>query len=284
MKFSTALLSTVLLATSALAAPRGSSVSQRMARRNALRNRAGNLMIPLGAPEQLSSVEAEDKNATHVQYSSNWSGAVLESPPAQATFTAVSATFTVPVPTGSAGQAAAAWVGIDGDTYTKAILQTGVDFSIGDSGKPEYDAWYEWYPDVSHDFSGITFKGGDKVFVSVVSSSSSKGVATIKNLSSGKTVTKTIEAPSSGAKLGGQNAEWIVEDFEEGSSLVPLVDFGTVKFTGAVAVTEGGDSVDTTGATIIDIRSGSSDKGPVVTDVTASGSTVTVKYTGSDDE
>ncbi|KAF8444750.1 hypothetical protein L210DRAFT_3530901 [Boletus edulis BED1] len=43
----------------------------------------------------------------------------------------VTGTFTVPSPSGSAGSAASAWVGIDGDTCQNAILQTGVDGSYG---------------------------------------------------------------------------------------------------------------------------------------------------------
>ena len=46
-------------------------------------------------------------------------------------------TFTVPTPSGPNG-AASAWVGIDGDTCTNAILQTGVDFTLTD-GKVSYD-------------------------------------------------------------------------------------------------------------------------------------------------
>jgi hypothetical protein len=34
-----------------------------------------------------------------------------------------------------------------------AILQTGIDFCI-QGGEVSYDAWYEWYPDYAHDFSG----------------------------------------------------------------------------------------------------------------------------------
>lgn len=42
--------------------------------------------------------------------------------------------------------AASAWVGIDGDTASNSILQTGVDFYV-EGSSVGYDAWYEWYPD-----------------------------------------------------------------------------------------------------------------------------------------
>ena len=43
------------------------------------------------------------------------------------------------------------------------------------------------------------------------------------------TVTHTFSGESDGS-LCEYNAEWIVEDFEEGDSLVEFADFGTVTF------------------------------------------------------
>jgi hypothetical protein len=43
------------------------------------------------------------------------------------------------------------------------------------------------------------------------------------------TVTHTFSGETAGS-LCEYNAEWIVEDFEEGSSLVEFADFGTVTF------------------------------------------------------
>jgi hypothetical protein len=95
----------------------------------------------------------------------------------------------------------------------------------------------------------------------VVSSSSRAGVATVKNLSTGQTVTKSL---TSSAALGGQNAEWIVEDFESGNALVPFAKFGSVTFTNAVAGLSGGTTEGVSGATIIEIESSS---GQVLTTV-----------------
>lgn len=85
-------------------------------------------------------------------------------------------TFVVPTPrapSGGSGQfAASAWVGIDGDTCGSAILQTGIDFIVTNGrvtfdGMPFprkvypwahfffYAAWYEYFPDFAHDFTGI---------------------------------------------------------------------------------------------------------------------------------
>ena len=70
-----------------------------------------------------------------------------------------------------------------------------------------------------------------------------------------------------------QDAEWIVEDFEEGSSLVPFANFGTVTFTGASAKTASG-SVGPSGANTIDIEQSNK----VLTSVSTSSSSVTVSY------
>lgn len=85
-------------------------------------------------------------NASNVEYSENWAGAVIIS----SEITSVTAEITVPSVSSASGsssgeQCASAWVGIDGDTCETAILQTGIDFCIED-GETAYDAWYEWYP------------------------------------------------------------------------------------------------------------------------------------------
>ncbi|RFU31375.1 hypothetical protein B7463_g4965, partial [Scytalidium lignicola] len=270
MKFSAALVSYVLFTSSVLARPRGSTLEERHARRALSRKSR------LPAFEKVEAIEAQG-NETHPDYSTNWSGAVLTSPPSGQTFNGVSASFVVPtprVPSGSSTRgsyAASAWVGIDGDTYTEAILQTGIDFTI-DNGEVSYDAWYEWYPDYAYDFN-LEVSSGDTVTVSVSSTSPTAGTAVITNESTGQRVSKALTAPESSASLGGQNAEWIVEDFEEGGSLVSLVNFGSVTFTGATASTAS-TTENASGADIIDIRTGNT----VYTSVTDSGNSVTVTY------
>ncbi|KAH9931533.1 peptidase G1, partial [Fomitopsis serialis] len=225
-------------------------------------------------PLQLSESEhAASSNASHVEYSSNWAGAVYDSYPS-GSFTSVTGTFTVPTPSAPSGgrgsYSASAWVGIDGDTCSTAILQTGVDFTI-DGGDVSYDgAWYEWYPDYAYDFSGISFSAGDTVKLTVTASSTTSGTAVIENTSTGQTVTQDITSSSA---LCEENAEWIVEDYEEGGSLVPLADFGTVTFTGASAETTSG-AVGPSGATLIDIEQNND----VLTSASTSSDSVTVKY------
>ncbi|KAJ6556838.1 peptidase A4 family-domain-containing protein [Mycena vulgaris] len=262
-----ATLVNVLFATAALAAPR-SNVNDRVARRRAESHLSG----PRQASTGVNSLAASAGNISNVEYSSNWAGATWES--AAGTYKTVTGTFVVPTPKapsgGSGSYAASAWVGIDGDTCGTAILQTGVDFTI-DDGVVSYDAWYEYYPDYAYDFTGIPISAGNTITVTVSASSATAGTATITNVSTGKTVSKAL---TSTAKLCGQNAEWIVEDFEEGSSLVPFANFGTVTFTGAVATTSAGATVGPSGAVIIDIEQSSK----ILTSVSTTSNSVTIAY------
>jgi hypothetical protein len=239
MKF-LALASTLLLAGSAIAAPGTKKRFENHAKRIAANRMKGAPMHRVSGPETAIS------NDSFVEYSSNWAGAILIG----TGYTSVTGTFTVPTPT-TAGSGAA-WVGIDGDTCDTAILQTGIDWTKSGS-KITYDAWYEWYPDYSYDFSGITLAAGNTVKVTVTATSKTGGTAVVENVTTGKTVTHTFSNEGSVGDLCEYNAEWIVEDYEEGSSLVSFADFGTVTFTGCSA-TDGSGTVGTTGATIIDIE------------------------------
>jgi hypothetical protein len=260
-------LSAVLFGTNIIAAPRG--LAQRVARRaSGLRNSK-----PL-EPVQ----ESLHEDIANVQYSSNWAGAVITSPPSGQTFKAVSGQFNVPTPSappsgGSGSYSASAWVGIDGDTYSAAILQAGVDFTANSDGSTSYDAWYEWYPDYAYDFTDFSFTAGDEISVSITSTSSSRGKVVLENLTTGQSVSKSLSAPSSSSHLGGQNAEWIVEDFDEGGSQVSFADFGTVTFSSCTAKTAS-ETLTASGASAIDIRQ----NGQVLTSVSISGSSVTVTY------
>lgn len=115
---------------------------------------------------------------------------------------------------------------------------------------------YEWYPDYAYDFSGIDISEGDTIKVTVTVTSKSAGVATVENVSTGTTKTHTFSSSSTQADLCEYNAEWIVEDFEQGSSLVSFADFGTVEFTSASAI-KSGSTVGVTGAQILDIQQSS---------------------------
>lgn len=276
MKFTAVLLSAAL-AGSVLARPSSSTLADRVrARANGSRLRKTLPIIKVGSGVKESFVEAEGNQTAHVQYSSNWSGAVLETP-SSGYFKSATGRFTVPTPkyAGSGGsESASAWVGIDGDTCGSGLLQAGVDFTVDSSGSVSYDSWYEWYPDYAYDFSNFGVSAGDVIQVDVTATSTTKGTLKLTNVSTGQSVSKTLSAPS-GSTLCRQNAEWIVEDFSEGGSLVALSNFGTVVFTNAGASLSTGGTEGLSSATVIDLKQGSS----VYTDVTInSNSQVTVKY------
>ncbi|KAJ5175756.1 Aspergillopepsin-2 [Penicillium canariense] len=235
MKFTTAITSAVL-ATGALAAPRPGLVN-RLEARGVLNRQSQPAHKFDNSGDKNGILLKEGSSSTNVEYSKNWAGVVREQPPASGTYTEVSATFNVPEPTATDNsgttQAVSAWVGIDGDTYTQAILQTGIDAYIS-GGQTFFDAWYEWYPNAADNFD-IELTAGDVIVATVKSSSPSHGIAIIENQSTGDSVTKSLSAPSTSATLGGQNAEWIVEDFNSGDNMVPLAAFDTITFSGAQA-------------------------------------------------
>jgi len=245
-----------ILAAAALAIP---TSQERRAQRVA--NRASRRSQP-------NNHSSNGNNTSEVSFSSNWAGAVLVA--TSATYKSVTAEFVVPKPSGSSGSAASAWVGIDGDTCGNAILQTGIDFNVGSGGSVSYDAWYEWFPAGAFDFSGITIATGNTIQLTVTATSSTSGTAVIKNVSNGQSVSKSLTSSSA---LCQTNAEWIVEDFEEGGSLVPFADFNTVTFTGASATTLSGSTVGPSGAVIFDIEQNS-----VLTSVSTTSTSVTVNY------
>ncbi|CAK7245817.1 MAG: hypothetical protein STHCBS139747_007417 [Sporothrix thermara] len=224
-------------------------------------------------PMEALPIEEGASNTSDVSYSSNWAGAVLVG----SGYKSVTGTFTVPTPKLPSGAkttteyAASAWVGLDGDTCDTAILQTGVDFNIKGS-TVTYDAWYEWYPDYAYTFSGFSIKAGDVITVTATASSTKAGSVVVENVTTGKSVSHSFSGES--AALCETNAEWIVEDFEEGNSLVPFANFGTVEFTGCSVTETSGAVIGASGAEIIDIKQNNA----VLTSCSATSSTVTCTY------
>jgi hypothetical protein len=130
----------------------------------------------------------------------------------------------------------------------------------------------------AHSSDAINFSlkisAGDSIQMTVDASSKTAGKATIENLTTGKSVSHSFSRESSA--LCETNAEWIVEDFQSGNSLVPFADFGKFSFTSCSAGKTSGATVDTSGAQIMDIRQ----SGNILTSCSASGSDVTCSYAG----
>ncbi|UNI14060.1 hypothetical protein JDV02_000737 [Purpureocillium takamizusanense] len=255
MKYSTAIIAALAGLAAALPSPPAAASQQQQ---------------PRAAPRRVGRTKKSGFNRKDVEYptySSNWAGAVQIGNG----FNKVVGTITVPQVSGDASAAASAWVGIDGDTCQTAILQTGVSFY----GDGSFDAWYEWIPDYSHSFANFAISAGDQIRMTVDASSTTQGVATLENLTTGKQVSHTFTSTPS--TLCETNAEWIVEDFESNGQLVPFANFGTVTFTDASASGSSG-SVTPSGAQIFDIRDSS---GQVLTNCGTSGSDLSCSYTGN---
>ncbi|RDW56387.1 hypothetical protein BP5796_13209 [Coleophoma crateriformis] len=229
MKFISILTSTVFVGL-AIAAKTSPHTAKRAARREATRLH--------GQPNKYIEGSAHVINeTTNVVYSSNWAGAALIT----TGVTSVTGTFTVPGP--STNGSGSARVGIDGYSHD-VFFQAGIDWTkSGDSYS--YDAWYEWYPDYSYDFSGITIAAGDVIKLIMTANSKTAGTAVLENLTTGITVTKTLTNEASAGALEEISAKWILEEDDASS------DFGSFEFTGASALTSAG-TVGVTGATIIE--------------------------------
>ncbi|CZR50188.1 related to aspergillopepsin II precursor [Phialocephala subalpina] len=258
MKFVT-LASSLLLAGSSMAAPGSAMRKARAAQRSSRKS------LP---PQRLEAALLKLNNITNVEYDSNWAGSVITTTGVKE----VTGTFTVPTP--SSEGSGSAWVGIDGDSCQTAILQTGIDWT-NSGGDITYDAWYEWYPDYAYDFSSsdISLSAGDSITVTVKATSETGGTAVIENTTTGETVKHTFSGEGSEGDLCEYDAEWIIEDFESGDSLVSFADFGTVEFTGATATTSSG-TVEAGDGSILDIEQSSE----ILTKCSASGTTMTCKY------
>jgi len=265
----TACLVALLLSHDTLAAAFG--LSARLERRRG--SRGGQPLVP-ASPSVIHALTA-GANITNTVYSTNWAGAAWDTYP-YGTFAAVTGEFTAPTPkfpphTKEKSASAAAWVGIDGSTCQTAIFQTGIDFTISNKGHITYDAWYEWFPAYAEDFTDFKIHPGDVIVASVKTTSTTSGTATIENKTTGHSVSKTL---TSVVPLCQENAEWIVEDYEEGWTQVPFADFGTVDFKHAVATTKWGATIGPKGATIVDLTASNI----VLTSVSTKSNEVIVKY------
>jgi hypothetical protein len=169
--------------------------------------------------------------ATVGSTSRNWSGYVASG----GTFTAVSATWTVPTVSASTGtsvRADATWVGIGGATTTD-LVQAGTDATV-DNGVVTYSAWVETLPQPSRPVS-LAVNAGDTIIVSLTQQTAGVWNITIRNVTSGGIYTGTVTYASSAS-----SAEWIEEAPTAGKGGVVLLDrFGTVQFTNASTVKDG---------------------------------------------
>jgi hypothetical protein len=182
--------------------------------------------------------------------SRNWSGYVATG----GTFTAVSGTWTVPTvsATAPAAGADATWVGIGGATSAD-LIQAGTE-AVVSKGTVQYGAWIETLPQPSQPVQ-LTVNAGDTVSVSITQESSGTWRITITNATTGGTYNTTVPYASSLS-----SAEWIQEAPSTGKGVVLLDRFGTVRFTNASTVLNGGKvtaaAAGAKGVTMVNNKSG----------------------------
>ncbi|KAE9376492.1 concanavalin A-like lectin/glucanase [Stipitochalara longipes BDJ] len=181
------------------------------------------------------------RDTTNPFQSTNWAGAVVG--PTDTSFYSVKGSFLAPTPKLPAGASktsegvwgGAAWVGIDGVAKGEGgLFQAGIDWKVSNAADGTLDtvfeAWYEWVPAPMMSLGAFNVTPGDIITVQCEANNSTHGTCSVENQSTGQLVSKDMTPPSAANHLVGHHAEWIVEDFDAGSSEIPFADFGTVEW------------------------------------------------------
>ncbi|KAJ4303896.1 hypothetical protein N0V88_001496 [Collariella sp. IMI 366227] len=202
---------------------------------------------PAPPPSQTNGVVRRSNPTAN---SANWCGAVNTTPSSNPIKT-IHGVFQHPTCSQRAGittypQAAANWVGIDGDSWTSALLQAGTVCKIDNStGVVRNEAWWQWVPSASYTISSMPVSADDWFEVTIETTSSTQATITLTNLSTLTTYTITI---TSGPHLARLNADWVVERPYYGSTLAPFASFTDVWFDEAWASRTGAADMGMTGA------------------------------------
>jgi hypothetical protein len=173
-------------------------------------------------------------------------------------FTAVSATITVPTVTGpvNANYSAYAWVGIDGWNGLNNLFQAGLDVrGVQEADKsyyPQFRGYFEWYKrdPLFSEPDQLPLKSGDVLLVSINATSSTTGTVYLENRNTGLSFTHDFNEPN--LPLTGRYAEWIVEEFV--GNQVP--SNAVFEFQSTLASTAGGKSFDASAASLVQVDDG----------------------------
>jgi hypothetical protein len=155
--------------------------------------------------------------------STNWSGYAVKG--AKGAYKSVMATWTEPKATCTSSQNlySSFWVGLDGYS-SSSVEQTGTD-SDCNGNTPSYYGWYEMYPAFPVNFSNPVAPG-DRFSASVTFSGTDTYTLVLTDTTADWT--KTIVKNQSG--LDRSSAEVITEAPSSNSGVLPLADFGKVKY------------------------------------------------------
>jgi hypothetical protein len=172
--------------------------------------------------------------------SDNWSGYVSFGAP----FKSVRGSWVQPsaqcLATATSYTNAAFWVGLGGNAVTSyKVEQIGTEADCDSNSKPDYYAWFELWPADSSTIYRIEILPGDLIRARVEIGRSSVHLY-LDDVTGGQSFSKTIPM----RKPDGTSAEWIAEapavTIHRRDRIVPLTDYGTVRFMGASATTLSG--------------------------------------------
>lgn len=206
---------------------------------------AAGTAFALGAGSAQASTSPTLRFDVASQTSANWAGyAVASGDPATGaaptTFSSVSGSWIQPATTCTPGSRtySAFWLGLGGFADgAQALEQTGTSADCTVFGTPVYSVWYELVPAAPVTVK-LAVKPGDAFFSSVSVSGTTVSIR-VANTTRRKVFTKklTMAAPDL------SSAEWIAEAPSTcgnfGCRTLPLANFGTVPFSGAVATGNG---------------------------------------------
>jgi Peptidase A4 family len=168
--------------------------------------------------------------------SSNWSGYAVSG----TTYRSVTGTWVQPTGTCSttSTESAAFWVGLGGDsTQSDALEQAGTSADC-ENGAVGYSAWYELVPAASVRVP-LAVSAGDTI-TATVTVDGTKVTVSIRDVTNGTVFAKTLTM----ADPDTSSAEWIAEApsvvTRTGTRTLSLTNFGTVKFTKALATAANG--------------------------------------------
>jgi hypothetical protein len=216
------LAAVTLVVGSALAAGVASASSAPAAARVGAIN-PGHPMIMSSAPGAARS--AASSGVRNVIKSANWSG--YASHRGKHVYHSVSASWIQPrarCATATSPQYAAFWVGLDGYS-SKSVEQTGTDSDCNGT-TPHYYGWFEMFPK-----NPVFFKSplmpGDHISASVTFSGVEKYTLVLTDATRHWTHTIVRRVPN----LARSSAEVITEAPSSNTGVLPLANFGTVRFS-----------------------------------------------------
>jgi hypothetical protein len=170
----------------------------------------------------------------------NWSGyaaATSLSKPTTGSVSYVTGTWVVPKLTATSNTSySAAWVGIDG--YSSSTVEQIGSESDWIGGRQQNYVWFEMYPQGAYEIVGFPINSGDTMAAEVSYVGKNTFELSIYNI----TKRSYFTVPASytvAANAKRSSAEWIVEAPSEGGSVLPLADFGSIKFSGCQATISG---------------------------------------------